>query len=248
MNTFFNPDGPLMETLGRIGKLIAATALWLLCCIPIITIIPATTSFYYTVIKSIRRERGYTAQEFFHSIKRTLPKGILFSVLLLLWGAALWYGRQFAIANDTESFNVLLFAYDVLIALTAIVTTCLIPVFSRFEMPTTALIKLAFVMAIRYLYYTIPLAVGTVFIGWLLIMKLPMLCILILPGLWCYAATYPVEKMLLAYMPREDTGSTNRSVDAWYRETDERRESIEHKIRKKLAQRKPNAIHSMKKS
>jgi hypothetical protein len=78
-------------------------------------------------------------------------------------------------------------------------------------------------MAIRYLYYTIPLAVGTVFIGWLLIMKLPMLCILIFPGLWCYAATYPTEKMLLAYMPREDVGSTNRSVDAWYMERDGRR-------------------------
>jgi uncharacterized membrane protein YesL len=237
MNTFFEPDGQLMGALTRLGKLIAVTVLWLVCCIPVITVVPATTSFYYTVIKSIRRERGYTAQEFFHSMKRTLPKGILFSILLLLWGAALWYGRQFAIANDTDSFNVLLFAYDVLTALSACVVTCLIPVFSRFEMRMGSLVKLSFVMAVRYLYYTVPLTAGTVCIGWLLLMKLPMLCILILPGLWCYAATYPVEKMLLAYMPKEDASSTTESIDAWYRETDERREFIKHKTRKCASQK-----------
>jgi hypothetical protein len=80
----------------------------------------------------------------------------------------------------------------------------------------TALVKLSFVMAVRYLYYSIPLAAGSIFIGWLIIMKLPMPCIVILPGIWCYAATFLVEKMLLAYMPKDDTSSTNRSVDAWY--------------------------------
>jgi hypothetical protein len=100
-----------------------------------------------------------------------------------------------------------------------------------------SLVKLSFVMAVRYLYYTIPLTAGTVCIGWLLLMKLPMLCILILPGLWCYAATYPVEKMLLAYMPREDASSTTKSIDAWYRETDERREFIKHKTRKRASQK-----------
>jgi uncharacterized membrane protein YesL len=216
MNSFFGSDGQLLGILEKLGQLIIANILWLLCCIPVVTVIPATTSFYYTVIKSVRRERGYAAQEFFRSMKRTLRKGVAFSVLLLLWGAALWYGRAFAIANDTESFNVLLFAYDVLIAVSACTVTCLIPVFSRFEMRMTALVKLSFVMAVRYLYYSIPLAAGSIFIGWLIIMKLPMPCIVILPGIWCYAATCPVEKMLLAYMPKDDTSSTNRSVDAWY--------------------------------
>jgi hypothetical protein len=50
-----------------------------------------------------------------------------------------------------------------------------------------------------------------------------MLCILILPGLWCYAATYPVEKMLLAYMPKDEASSTtDRNIDAWYMEKDKR--------------------------
>ena len=202
-----------MTALTKLGRLMLANILWLLCCIPIVTIVPATTSFYYTVIKSIRRERGYVTQEFFRSMKRTLGKGIVLSVVLLLWSAALWYGRQFAIANDTESFNVLLFAYDVLIVVSACIVVCLIPVFSRFEMKLTGIIKLSFVMAIRYIYFSVPLAAGAFLVGWLAVVKLPMLCIVILPGLWCYAATYIVERMLLAYMPPAEDGE-----DAWYQE------------------------------
>jgi uncharacterized membrane protein YesL len=210
---FFGTDGPMMTALTKLGKLILANVLWLLCCIPVITVVPATTSFYYTVIKSIRRDRGYAAEEFFRSMKRTLGRGIVFSVMILLWGGALWYGRQFAIANDTDGFNLLLFAYDVLIALSACIVVCLIPAFSRFEMRMTALVKLSFVMAVRYLYFSVLLVAGAVLAGWLVIRILPMPCIVIVPGLWCYATTYIVEKMLLAYMPADDG-----DADAWYRE------------------------------
>jgi uncharacterized membrane protein YesL len=226
MNDLFGSEGKLLGTLTKLGRLILANVLWLACCIPVLTVIPATTSFYYTVIKSIRRERGYTTQEFFRSMKRTIGRGIVLSTVLLLWAAALWYGRQFAIANDTESFNLLLFAYDVLTALTACVVVCLIPAFSRFEMKLTALVKLSFVMAVRYLYFSVLLAAGAVLIGWLVIAVLPMPCIVIVPGLWCYAATYVIEKMLLAYMPADEG-----DADAWYREQSEVHEPTHHNNR-----------------
>ena len=213
MSSFLGPDGHLMTALTKLGKLIFANLLWLLCCVPVITVVPATTSFYYTVTKSIRRDCGYVAEEFFRSMQRTLKKGILFSIVGLLWGAALWYGRMYAVANETEGFNFLLFAYDVLIAVSACVASCLIPVFSRFEMKMTGILKLSFVMAVRYIYYSALLVAGTVLVGWLVIVKLPMLCIVILPGLWCYISTYFIERMLLAYMP-----PAGDDKDAWYRE------------------------------
>lgn len=213
MSSLFNPDGKLMSVLTRLGQLILANLLWLLCCIPVVTIVPATTSFYYTVAKSIRRERGYVAEEFFRSMRRTLKRGIGFSVLAILWGVALWYGRTYAIANETEGFNFLLFAYDVLIAVSACVAGCLIPVFSRFEMKMTGILKLSFVMAVRYIYFSVLLVAGTILVGWLVIVRLPMLCIVILPGLWCYVSTYFIERMLLAYMP-----PVQEDEDAWYRE------------------------------
>lgn len=213
MSSIFNPDGKLVSVLTELGQLILANLLWLMCCIPVITIVPATTSFYYTVAKSIRRERGYVAEEFLRSMRRTLKKGIVLSILAILWGTALWYGRSYAIANETEGFNLLLFAYDVLIVVSACVAVCLIPVFSRFEMKLTGILKLSFVMAVRYIYFSILLVAGAILVGWLVIVRLPMLCIVILPGLWCYVSTCFIEKMLLAYMP-----PAKEDEDAWYRE------------------------------
>lgn len=212
------PEGSLMELLTKAGQLILLTLLWLICCIPIVTIVPSTTSFYYGVVKVVRRGRGYVAEEFFRSVKRTLGKGILLTVGMLLWFSALLYGRQTAVLNGVDGFDLLLFTYDLLLALSGCVCVCLFPVYSRFEMKLTAIIKLSFVMAVRYIYYSIPLLAGTIVVGWLAVMKLPMLSILILPGFWCYGASFLVERMLLGYMPPAKDGE-----DAWYREEDSRK-------------------------
>lgn len=214
MSSFFRADGPLMNWVIRIGNLILANVLWLLCCLPIVTIVPASTSFYYTVIKCVRRERSYVTTQFIQSMKRTLRRGILLSLLCILWMGWLCYGREYAIANGTDSFNLLLFAYDILLLLSSCVIACLIPVFSRYELRIGALLRLSFVMALRYLYRSLPLVAGAIATGWLVFAKLPVLFIVVLPGAWCYASTYLVEPMLKAYMPKEDEVPR----DAWYRE------------------------------
>ena len=213
MKSIFSWDGALVAWLTKAGELIVATVLWLLCCIPVITIIPATTSFYYAVIKSVRRERGYVWSEFFRSMKRTLLKGILLSVAILAWGFGLWYGRETSLAGAPEGGSFLLYVYDILIAVSCCVLVCFIPVFSRFELKLMELVKLSFVMTIRYLYWVIPILIGIIFLGWLIFMKLPMLTILFLPGFACYLITYPMEKMLLAFMKKAEGDE-----DAWYRE------------------------------
>lgn len=215
MRDFFGPDGTVVTALTKCGQLILATVLWLICCIPVVTIIPASTSFYYTVIKSIRRDSGYVAKEFFRSMKRTIWKGILVTILWLIIGAGIWFGRQVALGRSEEGFNTLLWVYNLLAIIGASVLACFVPVFSRFENTLVNLIKLSLVMAIRYIYLSLPLALGVVLIGWLIFMKLPMLTILVLPGAYCYLATYPVEHMLKAYMP---PASEDEHEDEWYRQ------------------------------
>ena len=215
MKEFFGPDGTVVTVLTKCGQLIFATVLWLICCIPVITIVPATTSFYYTVIKSIRRDSGYVAKEFFRSMKRTVLKGMLISIVCLIIGAGIWFGRQLALARSEEGVNTLLWVYNLLAVIGACILVCFIPVFSRFENTMVNLIKLSFVMAFRYFYISLPLAFGVVFVGWLIFMKLPMLTILVIPGAFCYLATFPVEHMLKAYMP---PASEDEREDEWYRQ------------------------------
>ena len=68
MGGFFSSDGPLYQFLDKVGHLVLLNIIWLLCCLPVATIIPATTAFYYATIKSVRRGHGYAFKEFFRYI------------------------------------------------------------------------------------------------------------------------------------------------------------------------------------
>ena len=200
-----------MSFLNKTGEIILVNIVFLLCCIPVVTIGSALTSFYYATMKSIRRERGGPVKEFFHSMKRTLGKGILLTIGILLWLALLCWGRwmvRVGTAGTVTSAEVL---YDVAIVVSGCILIYLFPVFSRFEMRVAKMIQLSFVMSIRFFPVTVIVAVGSVLIGWLLIFKLPAACILVLPGIWCYLVTFLMEKALLHYMPEAKPGE-----EQWY--------------------------------
>ncbi len=203
-------DGKLVGFLNKTGEIILLDMAFLVCCLPVVTILPALTSLYYATMKSIRRERGYPLKEFFSSMKRTLPKGILLTVIWLLWLAALFFGRDYFSGADGErtAMSVL---YGFLIFVSACVLICLFPVFSRFELKLTGILKLAFVMSIRFLPLTVLELAGTVLIGWVLVYFLPIPCFFFVPGLWCLVLTFPMEKALRAYMPKAKEGE-----EQWY--------------------------------
>ena len=46
-------------------------------------------------------------------------------------------------------------------------------------------------------------------------------CILLLPGAWCYAVTFMMERALLGYMPAKEEAEKNDQggvTDTWYYE------------------------------
>lgn len=215
LQEFFGYDGKVMSFLHKTGEMILVNIVFLLCCLPVITIGPALTSFYYATMKSIRRERGGPVKEFMRSMKRTLGRGVPLTIGILLWIALLWYGRQMAgvAAQETVTFTMVL--YDVVIIVSACILVYLFPVFSRFELKIMKMIQMSFVMSIRFLPITVVVAAGSALIGLLLIYVLPIACIMVIPGVWCYLVTFLMEKALLHYMPAAKPGE-----EQWYdRET-----------------------------
>ncbi len=208
-NELFSQDGKVMNFLYRTGELILLNIVFLITCIPIVTIGSALTSFYYATIKSIRRERGTPVKEYFGSMKRTMKKGILLVLELAVWFGLLYIGRRYSQVNERSHMVVV---YNVLMLLSAAVAVYVFPVLSRFEMKLTNCWKLAFLMCIRFFPYTIVIVAGTAGIAWLQFYILPMPCILFVPGLWCLVITFMMEQALLAYMPRPEEGQE----DAWY--------------------------------
>ena len=208
-----SPDSTFMYLMTKAGQIIILNILWFLSCIPVVTIGTATTSLYYAMVKNIRRNRSYPTTEYFSSFKRTLGSGSILTVGSLLWLFLLYYLRMTALTTESETGVFLGRIYLALMLVTVAVLVYLFPVLSRFTMKLTEMIKLSFVMAVRYMGFTVIILAGTALLIWLMFYYLPMPVIFILPGLWCYVCTFMIEKALRKYMP-----APSGNEDEWYYE------------------------------
>ena len=211
MKEFFGYDGWLLRILSKMGELIILNLIFLVCCIPLVTVGPALTSLYYTVVKCIRRDCGSPAKEFFLSMKRVMGRGILYTVVLAAWTALLILIRDYGNAADT-TVKPVVYVCDILLILTTAFAAYIFPVLSRFEVKTGKMIRLAIAMSVRYVYFTIVIAGGTLALIYIMISGIiPAPCILFLPAFWCFAVSFMMEQALLAYMPAPQENET-----AWY--------------------------------
>lgn len=203
-------DGPVFGFLDKVGTLIALSVVWFLGCLPVVTVAASTTALYYAVSKSVRREYGSAMQEFWHSYRANLKRGIPITVILAMLTGLLVYNIQLMTRAEGDS-NLLLWGSILLLAALAGITVYICPVLSRFSMSAWNACRLAFVMAVRFWYFTLALALGTAALVLLQCFVLPIPTALLLPAVWCLAVTYPVEKVLLAYMPPKEDND-----DSWY--------------------------------
>lgn len=91
----FQYDNPLIMALSRIANMMIVSFFWMVCCLPVVTILPATAALFHTTTKVIRGNGNGVIRDFFLSFKDSLKKGILLSLVCLVSGGllsfALWY-------------------------------------------------------------------------------------------------------------------------------------------------------------
>lgn len=209
----FGSDGKLFYYLNKFGQLVSVTALFLLCCIPVITIGTSISSLYYAMMKSVRRERGYPTSEFLRAFRRNLKKGSIVSVGIALLGGVLYLNREFVARSGSLTSPWMVIVYDVLIIILLFLVMFIFPAMSRFDLQLAPLLRLSILMALRHLPMTIVLVAITILSGILLLYVVPIPFILVLPGVCCYASTFVIEPVLKKYMPKPQEGE-----DAWYYE------------------------------
>lgn len=214
--------------LQKIGILIVLSVLFLLCSLPLVTMGAAASALYYAVAKSVRRERGYPTKEFFRAFKRNLKNGTILTVIFGGLAALILYNREvlwqasagepgllgeIMMGSPDGGALTLYVVYDGILIFLAMLAVYLFPVLSRFAMKLTDLVKLSFVMSLRFFYFTILLVAGTGILIYLQWRTLPIPAILLLPGGWTYLSSFLLEKAMKKYIPAPKEGE-----DAWYLE------------------------------
>lgn len=208
----FKIDGPIITFLNTIGHALLVNILWLICCLPIVTIGPATISMYYAMIKSVRHGRGYPASEFLKSFKRTFLRGSLYTICIIGVVFLFFINREIVSEGEKQSAIWLHILYNAVITLFVISITFLWPVISRFDLAPKKQVQLSVVMGFKYLGHTILLISGLLLAGFIIYKFVP-LGILFIPAGLTYLATFLIEPVLLKYMPPKQ-----EDEDAWYYE------------------------------
>ena len=87
--------------MGKIGDLLFANLLWLVCCLPIVTA-GASTLGLFTVVNKMAAKEDYTVHtDFFKAFKRDFKQSTALWLVLLLAGFAALTGLRTATAQDT---------------------------------------------------------------------------------------------------------------------------------------------------
>lgn len=150
MASLFRFDGPIGRLISRITDLFFLNILWLICCLPIVTIAASTAALHYVTMRMVRDEDSGIFKNFFHSFRQNLKQSVVISLIYVISGIFLLF--VIYLFNHLELGGWYLWSVFLYLALLIhfIVFGYVFPIFAKFENSTRMLIKNAYFMAIRY--------------------------------------------------------------------------------------------------
>ena len=148
LKTIFGIDGSFTGFMEKIADLFLVSILWIICSLPIVTIVLSTSALYYSVVKCVRRERGTATHEFIHFIGENWKQGLKLGAVYLILGAlaALNIYAVFQMERGSVLFRVYSIESIWIGICFIFVSIYLSPLFSRFEYTTIENIKMSLFM------------------------------------------------------------------------------------------------------
>ncbi len=150
----FNINSPVMDFMNTTAQYVGLNILFLISCIPIITIGPALAAMYQVLLREARGEHGYIIKKYWQHFKEMFVQGLLtfllFMVLLAvgLFSLIFWYGMS---GNLAIIINII-----ILILMLSIISAMIyvFPLMARFQNSFGRTIKNAFFIALSNIKYT----------------------------------------------------------------------------------------------
>lgn len=152
MRGVFNPDSPLMRALGVVWDLIVLNLLFLVCCIPVVTIGPAITALHYVTTKMAGEKDGTpVVGNFFKSFRANFRQGVLMGILFGAAGGFLGY--DIYLLWHSGNFQNSIFKILIPVAAIAYMMTFVyaFPLLARFNNTVLGTIRNAFIMSVTSL-------------------------------------------------------------------------------------------------
>jgi uncharacterized membrane protein YesL len=148
-------DNKLYKTMDFLKNIFLLNTLWLLMCIPIVSIFPATTAMF-AVLREWKTEGDIQVlSTYFRFLKENFKQGFFIGVVWLVFTSLLL--GDFIITNQLNS-NVKYVLFSLFFLLTIVylfVTIMIFPVMAHYRVSWKGAIKNAFLLSIANLHHTI---------------------------------------------------------------------------------------------
>lgn len=170
MSNFFGENGILYRSVTKMTDLLLLNVLFLITCIPVITIGAAISSLYTMTLRMCRNEEAYILRSYLKAFCQNFKKAT--EVWLLFLTGLIIIGIDFRIVMKLENLPVRIFMtvlFAVLI-MVFMVISYVFPLIAVYENTIGNTLKNAFILAMSKIGYTVPIVVLN-FSPILLIMK-----------------------------------------------------------------------------
>lgn len=161
-NGIFNSENPFYQVLAKIFDVIILNALFLLCCIPIITIGSSATALYYMTMKMVKDEEPGIFKGFFKAFKDNFKQSFPMTLLMILAFGILALDMHI-LGNSEGSASTILYGGAIaFMIVVAAIASYAFPMLARFENTVKNTIMNAGKLALAYLPVTILILVVNV--------------------------------------------------------------------------------------
>lgn len=168
----FNVDGPFFHFLNRMADLCVLNFLFLLLCLPIVTVGTSCTALYTVTLKMSRNQEGYIVRSFFKAFKENFRQStILWIPSVLILFTMLADIRIFS-ASENAAYRPLLVGAYIFLILVLFILSYAFPLLAKFQNTIAGTIKNAFLMGLASFPWTVCI---------LLILFVPAIITLMLP-------------------------------------------------------------------
>lgn len=211
-----------MRALSKLFDIGWLSLIYVVFCVPLVTIGAATTSLYYVSAKVLRKDRGYVWSEFWHSFKLNFkPATLMWLIFAAIYGLLYFNLTTFNTSNAAGGY--LVGAYIALAFIVTCVAGYAFCLLSRFNMNVRGILRYALYMSFRHFLHTLCFLAILFVAGFGIYagfrVQLPIL-LLFVPGLGSFLYTFPMEHLLKKYMPKQEKRYTENGEEIveWYEE------------------------------
>lgn len=154
MNRIFDMNNGFFQVLSRIADLMILNIIFLVTCIPIVTIGAAWTSLYYVTLKMVRNEESYIVRSYFKSFKENFKQSTLMWLVILVLIVLLFFDYRIINVMGGTMAQAMHIGLAMVTLFLAMILTYLFPLQSKFYNTIKNTCKNSLLMSLRHLPQT----------------------------------------------------------------------------------------------